>query len=229
MARKIKVDNALSKRFASQEKKRSIGTKSKQVFILIVTEGTKTEPNYFEAIRAKFPRGLIDTVDIQGTAKNTLTIIEECVRLRNLAKTDRHRIYDEVWAVFDRDSFPDRNFNNAINRAENLKEKINCAWSNQAFELWYLLHFQFVDSGMTRTQYQPFIERELSSKTGKPFKYKKNSTEMYELLQQYGNESQAIKWAKQLEKLYYDKDFATHNPCTMVYKLVARLNELIKK
>lgn len=70
MARKIKVDNALSKKFASQEKKRSIGTKSKQVFILIVTEGTKTEPNYFEAIRAKFPRGLIDTVDIQGTARS---------------------------------------------------------------------------------------------------------------------------------------------------------------
>jgi hypothetical protein len=228
MARKIKVDNALLKRFASKEKKRSIGTKSKQVFILIVSEGTKTEPNYFEAIRAKFPRGIIDTIDIEGTAKNTLTIIEECVILRDAAK-NRYRIYDEVWAVFDKDSFPDKNFNNAINRAESMKEKINCAWSNEAFELWYLLHFQFVNTGMNREQYKPFIERELSAKIGKPFKYKKNSKEMYELLQQYGNESQAIEWAKRLEELYDNKDFATHNPCTMVYKLVNRLNSLMKK
>ncbi len=229
MARKIKVDNALLKRFASKEKKRSIGIEATKVFILIVSEGTKTEPNYFEAIKAKFPRGIIDTVDIQGTAKNTLTIIEECEKLRDLAKTNRYRIYDEVWAVFDKDSFPDRNFNNAINRAESLKQKINCAWSNEAFELWYLLHFQFVNNGLSREQYKPYIERELSAKMGKPFKYEKNSTEIYELLQQYGNERQAIDWAKRLEELYDDKDFATHNPCTLVYKLVNRLNSLMTK
>ncbi|MFM2268028.1 MAG: hypothetical protein RL757_1469, partial [Bacteroidota bacterium] len=158
--------------------------------------------------------------------KNTLSIIEEGVKLREKALKERNRVYDEVWAVFDRDSFPDKNFNNAINKGEDLKQKINCAWTNEAFELWYLLHFQYVDTGMSRENYKPFIERELIKKMGKPYVYQKNSIDMYQILQKYGNEAQAIKWAESLEKLYDDKEFATHNPCTKVHKLVLALKEL---
>jgi RloB-like protein len=156
-------------------------------------------------------------------------MVEEANQLREKALKERNRIYDEVWVVFDKDSFPDRNFNNAINKSENLQQKIDCAWTNEAFELWYLLHFQYVDTAMSREHYQSFLERELTQKMKLPYKYEKRSANMYELLQQYGNEAQAIKWAEALEKLYNDKDFATHNPCTKVHRLVTKLKALKKK
>ena len=225
MARKIKIDNANLKRLTQQTKKRNIGNRQQKKYILIVCEGTKTEPNYFEAIKAKLPRGVMETIDIQGLGKNTLSIIEEGIKLREKALTEKYRIYDEVWAVFDKDSFPDRNFNNAINRAES--QGIDCAWSNEAFELWYLLHFQYVDMGMSRENYKPFIERELTKRMGKPFLYQKNSVDMYALLQTYGNEERAIEWAKSLVQLYENKEFAAHNPCTKVHVLVSKLKNLM--
>jgi RloB-like protein len=225
MARKIKIDNANLKRLAQRERMVNVGNRPQRKYILIVCEGTKTEPNYFEAIKAKLPRGVMETIDIQGLGKNTLTIIEDGIKLREKALKEKYRIYDEVWAVFDKDSFPDRNFNNAINRAES--QGIDCAWTNEAFELWYLLHFQYVDVGMSRENYKPFIERELTKKMGKPFSYKKNAVDMYSILQVYGNETQAIEWAKSLEQLYDNKEFATHNPCTKVHILVSKLKNLV--
>ena len=229
MANKIKVDNAVLKRLAQKEKRRIKGSNTKRRYFLIVCEGTKTEPNYFESLKKELPRGILEKIDIEGLGKNTLSIIEEAIKLREQAYKERNWIYDEVWAVFDKDSFPDRNFNNAINRGESLKQKIDCAWTNEAFELWYLLHFQYVDTGMSRDNYKPFIERELTQKMGKSYLYQKNSVDMYRILQEHGNEVQAIRWAESLEKLFHDKEFATHNPCTKVHKLVAKLNELKQK
>ena len=225
MARKIKVDNADIKRLTRFELNRQVGLKPKQIFLLIVCEGEKTEPNYFESIKKYIPKQRVE-VEIYGSGKNTLDVVEEVVKLRHKFKSEKNRIYDEVWAVFDSDSFPAENFNNAINKGESLKENVFCAWTNEAFELWYLLHFEFVNVSMSREDYKPFIEKQISAKSGKPFKYLKNSEEMYRILQKYGDETQAIKRAETLEKLYTDKRYSAHNPCTMVHKLILKLNEL---
>lgn len=85
---------------------------------------------------------------------------------------------------------------------------------------------------MSRKDYKDCIEKELSQKmsdkTGKKidFKYKKNSAEMYQLLQEFGDEEQAIRWAKKLEQDFTDTNFASHNPCTKVYLLIERLNDI---
>lgn len=85
------------------------------------------------------------------------------------------RKIDKVWAVFDKDSFPAKNFNNAINKGENSKPKINCAWTNEAFELWYLLHFNYYNTGISRVQYQKLIEKEVNKVANQTdFKYRKN-------------------------------------------------------
>jgi hypothetical protein len=221
MARKIKIDNAELKRFAQQEKKRKIGGTPQRKFFLIVCEGAKTEPNYFESIKNRIPRGIIK-LDIQGEGKNTLTLIEETIKIRSKSLTN----YDETWAVFDKDSFPDQNFNNAINKAE--KNKINCAWTNEAFELWYLLHLEFINVAMNREDYKPRIENWITQKSEKPFKYQKNSNLMYQILQEFGDENQAISWAEQLEQNYDGNEFAKHNPCTKVHNLIKNLNGFIK-
>ena len=107
-------------------------------------------------------------------------------RLENQGRT-----IDEVWAVFDRDDFPEQHFNNAIFKGQNVG--VQCAWTNEASELWYLLHFQFFQNGMLRTDYGAIIKRELIKKLGSSYTYEKNSTKMFELLQQHGDIEKLLK------------------------------------
>jgi len=232
MANIIKIDNAILKRRARAEKKRKLEFKSKRKFYLIVCEGERTEPNYFESLKNSLPKGVLEltNIDIDGTGKNTLSIIEEAKKLRNKYEEKYLRKIDKIWAVFDRDSFPSRNFNNAINKGENARPKINCAWTNEAFELWYLLHFNYYNTGISREQYQKRLEKEINQASGRTdFKYEKNSKYMYSLLNKYGSQEQAIKNSEKLEALYFDRSYASHNPCTKVYKLINELNELTEK
>lgn len=233
MANIIKIDNAVVKRRArAEEKKRKIEVRSKRKFYLIVCEGEKTEPNYFESLKSALPKGVLEltNIDIDGTGKNTLSIVEEAKKLRKKYEEKYLRKIDKVWAVFDKDSFPAKNFNNAIFKGENSKFTINCAWTNEAFELWYLLHFNYYNTGISREQYKKLIEKEINKAAKRnDFKYKKNSTEMYLLLSKYGNLDFAIRNAEKLENLYFDRNYSNHNPCTKVHKLVKELLELTEK
>jgi len=128
--------------------------------------------------------------------------------------------YDRVWVVFDKDDFKD--FNKAITFAQ--KHKIQCVWSNESFELWYCLYFNYLNTGITRAQYITKIEESIQKATLKAkFKYKKNDPSFYPLLQKYGNEKKAIVYAEKLQKLYEGKNYAKHNPCTFVSDLVKEL------
>ena len=232
MARKIKIDNSIIKRYSRKEKKRLIDFKSKRMFYLIVCEGEKTEPNYFASLKESLPKGVLELtqIDIDGTGKNTLSIIGEAKKLRKRYEEKYLRKIDKVWAVFDKDSFPSKNFNNAINKGEHSRPKINCAWTNEAFELWYLLHFSYYNTGLSRHQYQKLIEKEINKASGKKgYKYTKNSVEMYSLLNSYGNQDFAISNAEKLEKLYNDRRFSNHNPCTKVHLLIKELKELTEE
>jgi hypothetical protein len=232
MANRIKIDNAILKRHARSEKKRKTEFKSKRKFYLIVCEGEKTEPNYFESLKKSLPRGVLEltNIDIDGTGKNTLSIIQEAKKLKKKYEEKYLRKIDSVWAVFDKDSFPAKNFNNAINKGENSRPKINCAWTNEAFELWYLLHFNYYNTGIPREQYQKLLEKEIN-KAAKisDFKYTKNSEEMFSLLNKYGSQESAISNAEKLESLYQDRSYSNHNPSTRVHKLIIELIELTEK
>lgn len=195
------------------------------LYFLIVCEGEKTEPRYFEAFKNDLPKGFLDnaTIDIEGEGKNTLTLIEAVVATRERKQRTSGRIYDQTWAVFDRDSFPPRNFNDAIFKARAAQPEIHCAWSNEAFELWYLLHFEFYQDAASRHDYQTRLETVISQRMGTPFRYAKNDPNMYQLLKKWGNQAQAVVWAESLEQWHEGEAFADHNPCTLVYKLVRAL------
>lgn len=129
--------------------------------------------------------------------------------------------------VFDRDSFSANNFNSAIRRCLNMQPIIGCAWSKEAFELWYLLHFHYYQNAMSRRQYQGLIERNLQAFVGADYRYQKNSAVMYDLLKEHGSVDQAIRNAKNLVATHGERrEYAEHNPCTMVWKLVEELMKL---
>lgn len=229
MARKIKVDNAILKKLKRQKDKDRIEFKKIRRFILIVCEGEKTEPLYFEAKKKKLPKAVIETTltKVLGTGSNTTQVVELAQKEIEKAKQNRNKEYDQVWIVIDRDSFPSQNFNDAIFKCQAVGFDIT--WSNEAFELWYVLHYQYRNTPMSRDDYKKVLEKEISSKLSKEtaFKYQKNDSKFYDVLQKTGDEDFAINNAKKLVANFKDTRYANHNPCTMVYALVEKLNSLI--
>lgn len=229
MARKIKIPNERLKRFARKEQKRRQDIRTKRMYYLIVCEGEATEPNYFEGLKQDLPKGILTAyqIDIEGAGRNTQSLVNEALRLKGVYEKNSTRPVDRLWVVFDRDSFGANNFNDAINRCAQSNPVIGCAWSNEAFELWYLLHFHYYQNAMSRQQYQALIEQNLKPHLGDDYSYEKNSEEMYALLKEYGSIEDAIRNAKRLAENYGERqDYADHNPCTMVWKLVEELLKL---
>ncbi|HTB32525.1 MAG TPA: RloB family protein [Bacteroidia bacterium] len=218
MTRIAKIDNAIKKRLARKEKSRKIEARRERTYFLIICEGEKTEPNYFIGLKKDLPKGTLSIVDItiKGIGRNTGSLIDYIIKYKEKSKE-----FDRTWAVFDRDSFTEDQFNNAIIRAE--ANDIRCAWSNEAFELWFLLHFQFVNHGMPRQDYQSYLEREIKRASKKDYSYKKNDINTYSILREYGDQRQAIIRAKSLRELFTDSKHANHNPCTLVYLLIEEL------
>jgi hypothetical protein len=185
-------------------------------WFLIVCEGEKTEPNYFRS----FPvdRKLIK-LDIQGEGRNTNSLVEKAIELKKGSESDET---DRFWCVFDRDKNPNnpndsQNFNSAINIAKN--NGIKVAYSNDAFELWYLLHFNYYHTQISRKDYPDMLTELLGHK------YQKNSETIYEKLKD--KQENAIKNAKRLLQEYKPPNPETDNPSTTVHLLVEELNSFI--
>jgi hypothetical protein len=178
--------------------------------ILIVCEGEKTEPNYFK----KFPEtpDVYDRIDVHGTGYNTVSLVKEAVRLKNEALR-RREPYIEVWCVFDKDDFSISSFNEAIKLTA--VSGLRCAYSIEAFELWYMLHFNYYDMALSRSQYIKKLS-ELLKKT-----YLKNDEGMYELLE--SRQAQALQNARNLYNKQSVFPLKERNPVTLVFKLVERL------
>ncbi len=212
-----KLSPKLERRYAKATPKRT--PRSVVYKVLIVCEGTQTEPLYFESFRNYNKGTRVYDIEVKGLGQNTISVVNKAIELKEQGE------YDRVWAVFDRDSFPENNFNGAIKKAKD--NGIDCAWSNEAFELWYLYHFVNRTTSMKRAEYKKAISAEVNKspkfKQKKKYVYIKNSKDTYEILNLYGSMENAIKYAEAKSKEYTDQRYATHNPCTMVYKLVRQL------
>lgn len=170
---------------------------------LIVCGGQETEPNYFEAFGLR-------SAKVIGRGDDPLKLVEVAIGLKD-ADPGRH----EYWCVFDRDSFPPSRFNAAIDMAKANRFKV--AYSNEAFELWYLLHYQYIDSGISRSLYSKKLEVLLNHP------YVKNSETMYAELRD--RQDIAIKNAERLLASYgADHNPEGDNPSTTVHLLVQALN-----
>jgi hypothetical protein len=213
MSKSIKITDKKAPWYQHKIKRRFRNRPFRKHF-LIVCEGTRTEPNYFEAIARNLPRHMIE-LNVQGEGANTLSLVQRARELRD-DRTKKSFPFDEVWVVFDKDDFPECNFDNAITSAQS--DQIRCAWSNQAFELWYVLHFEYRNTGMHRDEYRGCLSRYLGET------YQKNDPEMYNKVNLLGDESSAILNANRLCQN------ATHppssaNPCTTVHLLIQILNK----
>lgn len=180
-------------------KKREIRNK-----ILIICGG-KTEKIYFEQHRANLARV---TVKADKHDESPSRIVNRAI------KEKKNKEYIQIWCVFDKDDFND--FDEAIDLAE--KNEIRYAFSNEAFELWFLLHFKYIECYKNRKKCIEELEKELG------IDYDKVDEKIYGLLE--GKMSQAVLNAKKAHQRHMADSGKQSNwsSCTTVYLLIEELN-----
>lgn len=141
--------------------------------ILIVSEGSRTEPNYFKEIRAEY-RLHSANVEVQPGAQGTepIQVVEyarELFESGDPHKAIRPRVFEQVYAVFDRDDH--RTFHDALARARQLDGKLKndlrqpikfaAIASRPSFEFWLLLHFEDIKHLMPRGDVMRCLKRHI--------------------------------------------------------------------
>lgn len=221
----------MSKHGPSFQRKTNIKPTRKR--FLIICEGQQTEYNYFKSFQIIGRDTKTVHIDIVPLGAVGITVVKEAKKRKD---QDGSYQEDEVWCVFDRDAKKEnnnqKNFNEAIKLA--MENQLNLAISNDAFELWYLLHYEYYESETHRSNIIKMLTKRLGEK------FAKNDANMYEKIKD--KQSQAIKNAKKLWlsyadlqsidqniKLTIEERMKRHNinPSTTVYELVEKLNEVI--
>ena len=161
-------------------------------------------------------------IQIEPCGAETMRVIgqaERYVRENQITK-------GQIWCVYDKDSFPARNFNGVVSRTESLNKEnsqvqYHAAWSNECIEFWFLLHFAYYTSNNHRTEYIRFLnERYTALGLGK---YMKNDGETFTILMNHGNPKLASRYAKRILKDHEGLSPADIAPGTKVYELVEEL------
>jgi RloB-like protein len=208
----------------SSSKRREIIDRSIKNTFLICCEGENTEPIYFKS----FPVTTETKVEAIGFGMSKTALVEKVLKLIEGKEQDQDQ---QIWVVFDRDVTYDnvqqdnQDFDNAIKLAN--KKNIKCAYSNDCFELWFVLHDEYLTSAMHRTQLYDKLSQKLQCNyetKGKKEDYSKSLYQKY-----LSKQKIAIQNAKRLYELHTGKKHHEQNPCTTVYELVRELNKNLRK
>lgn len=191
---------------------------------LIVCEGKKTEPNYFNGLKRKINEKygnkvdvLIPNIDVKGAGMNTTSLVKYTQKTVNHA----NKVYGQVWVVFDKDDYSDKQFNQAIKNCD-----YNVAWSNPNFELWLLAHFKKVNRCISKDDVLQELSKEFQ-KNGLG-DYTKNDTNIFDKVTSEGKLHTAIKNCEYMEELNKDGQASKRNPMTRVYKIADELKEYLE-
>jgi hypothetical protein len=195
--------------------------------ILIVSEGSKTEPLYFCEIRSAKRLSTIN-VQVYGSALGTQPsqVVEYAKSLfeeGDINKGIKKRAFEKVFAVFDRDDHT--TYFDALAQAKALDKKMRndlnqvvefrAIASIPSFELWLLLHFEDIrhplhrDKVMARLKkYIPGYEKGSGGSYARTSKYLDKATERAQFLADRSNA------------------FIDTEPYTDIYELVEIINKL---
>ena len=190
--------------------RRRAGFKPVKKTFLIVCEGENTEPEYFNAFRLTSA-----TVKAIGKGLGTMSLVREAISVREQEK-QKGKSFNFCWVVFDKDEYQD--FDEAIEFAK--KNGFEVAYSNQAFELWFLLHFKKYSGKLHRREYPKLLEKHL----GLPYSKQEGfATMLFQRLLPY--QSAAIINAETIIAETQGIKPSLSESSTTVHNLVKKLNE----
>ncbi len=177
--------------------------------ILVLCEGSVTEPGYFRSLRAAFRNSLVE-VEIEGHGEVPWTVVQRACERKKVAEREARRqeddflAYDEVWCVFDVDDHA--HLHDARQQARD--NGVELAVSNPCFELWPLLHFQEQNATLDRRRLRTRLKAHLPT-------YEK-ALPFARLHPAYG---QAVRRAAELERRCEHDGCPGANPSTGVHRL----------
>jgi len=196
---------------------------------LFVCEGAKTEPNYIKSLidyanaKSQAPKVLYR---IEGDGKNTTSLVKSVDDL--LSEIDGYKIkskipYGKVLVIFDKDSFGKDNFDNAIKMAES--RGYIPIWSNECFELWFILHYEFFSANIGRKLY---FEK-LSKYLGIMNYENEKAIDVFSIIHSSARIAEALRNAEKLDaECSHETSYANRVPCTQVFVLVRELEKRLK-
>lgn len=95
---------------------------------LILTNGKRTETNYFESLKSYKS---VFKVQVKFLNDDPKSLVKHAISEKNDS--------NHVWCVFDKDQFPSASIYEALDLAK--QSDIHVAFSNIAFEVWLVNHF----------------------------------------------------------------------------------------
>jgi len=234
------TDNLFHKKRAARKKTLAEAVEYRRTQWLILCEGSETEPNYFDGLIKHLFKidDSSDVADIHGKGLNTKELVKSAkdyFQLRSKELRGVHMPYDskKIIFAFDKDSFPKEHFNTAIQMANDKCAGCHVAWSNESFELWLCLHFEYVQASMTRYQLNDKLTDifrkngvlQASGRTKQNYAdHGKSIPNIFEAIKTCGGSyTTAIRNA---EKLTNERDLSSPtnaSPATMVHKAVQAL------
>ena len=225
--------------------KRATNDKTTVPDIIIACEDSVSSPTYFRMIVNGLIEQKIITQDSFVIAphkhSNPIGVLQD---LKNYKKEGKvYKEFEHKWIVIDRDSprvngggHSAEDFNNALKNAKSKKSNLNIevAYANDSFELWYLLHFEYRNSSISRDEILTQVIKRLKeidaykfAKLTKDNIKQENYTKLiFETLKPLQN--MAIRNAKNLLESYGEGHSPeSDNPSTRVHLLVEVLNSLV--
>lgn len=216
---KIFSQKKLEKTKSSFNRKKASMVKLKK--LLVACEGSKTEPYYLES----FFKYLVKEHKINSKSfviaehkhTNPIGVLDDLLKFNVEGLTFKN--FEHKWIIIDRDEERTnggghqlKSYNEALHKARKLGVKV--AFSNPSYEIWYLLHLQYRDTGLSRDD----VKKELKKIIG----YEKNSKDMFDKL--LPNLDTAINNATRLID-NCNKPIGLCNPSTNMHELVKCLND----
>lgn len=186
-------------------------------YYLIITDTKETESNYFNGLRDSLPKDSKRNIVIKVIDDvKTKDLISEALDAQ--AKSPQ---FQSTWIVFDKDEV--KNFDDIIIAAKS--KGLEVGWSNPCFEIWLESYFGKMDVHSSSKKCCEHFGNLFKNKSGK--EYEKNSKSIYQDLNTYGNEEEAIKLAQtKLNSAKETKDKPSKmNPATTVHELVKEIKE----
>ncbi len=197
---------------------------------LIVTEGTVTEPIYFDLLLKDLRLSSIKVQVIPGDASDPRHVIRSAARIAE-DQTKRHRKgelattepakFDHVWAVIDTDVAQRQDFWNDVPQLAEAR-KVKIAHSTPCFEYWLLLHLSYTTRSLTTgSEAKSALKAALGSEYSTNEAVAKSTFPTF--IQKW---PEAVRHAERVRKSYADcmPALVPVNPSTEVDKLVRALN-----
>jgi hypothetical protein len=176
---------------------------------LIVTEDEKSALDYLKEF--KVPIRYAEIVP-EGGAGNTIRVVERALELREQAIYSKNP-FIHTWCVIDRDEHPEDRYRRAFEHAKAFDD-VTVIWANECFELWYLLHFCYRDTGIGRDD----IFAEISKTNRLNRSYKKADKEIFAILEKLRPIAH-----RHAERLLKSNPLPLDNPSTNIHRLVEKL------